>query len=460
MSDTSANLAMPYLLPSQAQKHVTHNAALDLLDAVVQLSVESRALTVPPALPGDGARYLVAAGATGDWDGQAGQVAVARGGGWAFVAPQPGWLLHDRDTGEVLVFDGSAWARPVPDTDNLAGVGINTGSDLVNRLAVSSPATLLSHDGAGHQLKINKAASAETASLLYQTGWSGRAEIGLAGNDDLALKVSPDGSAWTEALRTEAASGRVIVPQGAEIGGVLTGSAVQAGNLDQTLGVLLTVGAFGLGKGGGLPAPNNDADDCVVPGFNYRFSTSGANCPVANPYGSSLQVFAGTGGNRLQQLFVHSNGSDMWVRSSTDAGASWGTWDQIFTQGSILGAVSESSGTPTGAIFEAGANANGSYEKYASGYMVAWTERLIDVTATGAQTFNLPVTFVSDPAPVVSWCHDGTASPNAALHYSNIEGISVSNTHDSVAINLNSAGVADASAYKDTLRFCVQGRWF
>ncbi len=40
--DQTPNLKMPYILPSQAQKHVTHNEALRLLDAVVHLSVKSR----------------------------------------------------------------------------------------------------------------------------------------------------------------------------------------------------------------------------------------------------------------------------------------------------------------------------------------------------------------------------------------------------------------------------------
>ena len=38
MTDTTAILGLPYLLPSQAQKHVTHNEALRQLDALVQLS--------------------------------------------------------------------------------------------------------------------------------------------------------------------------------------------------------------------------------------------------------------------------------------------------------------------------------------------------------------------------------------------------------------------------------------
>ena len=54
MPDTSPNLVLPYLMPSQAQKHVTHNEALQLLDAVVQLTVEAFGATTPPASPAAG----------------------------------------------------------------------------------------------------------------------------------------------------------------------------------------------------------------------------------------------------------------------------------------------------------------------------------------------------------------------------------------------------------------------
>jgi len=51
MSDTSTHLGLPYLLAAQAQKHVTHNEALRLLDAIVQLSVLERTRTAPPQAP-------------------------------------------------------------------------------------------------------------------------------------------------------------------------------------------------------------------------------------------------------------------------------------------------------------------------------------------------------------------------------------------------------------------------
>jgi len=69
MSDTSTHLGLPYLLAAQAQKHVTHNEALRLLDAMVQLSVLDRTRTTPPASPADGTRQVVASGATGLWAG-------------------------------------------------------------------------------------------------------------------------------------------------------------------------------------------------------------------------------------------------------------------------------------------------------------------------------------------------------------------------------------------------------
>ena len=64
MTDQTARLALPYILANQAQKEVTHNQALALLDALVHLAVQDRDLASPPASPADGACYLVAAGAS------------------------------------------------------------------------------------------------------------------------------------------------------------------------------------------------------------------------------------------------------------------------------------------------------------------------------------------------------------------------------------------------------------
>ena len=82
-------------------------------------------------------------------------------------------------------------------------------ADATNRLSINAPASLFNNAGAGHQVKVNKAAATDTGSFLFQTGFSGRAEFGLTGSDDFQIKVSGDGTTWFNALQLERTSGRV-----------------------------------------------------------------------------------------------------------------------------------------------------------------------------------------------------------------------------------------------------------
>ncbi len=109
MSDTTTHLGLPYLLAAQSQKHVTHNEALRLLDAMVQLSVLDRTRTAPPASPTDGNRHLVASGATGLWAGWDLNIAFWVDGAWIRLVPRTGWLVWVAAEGLFLVWTGSAW---------------------------------------------------------------------------------------------------------------------------------------------------------------------------------------------------------------------------------------------------------------------------------------------------------------------------------------------------------------
>jgi uncharacterized protein DUF2793 len=207
MPDNSAILALPYIQPSQAQKHVTHNQALAALDVLVQLGVSGFGATTPPVNPDEGKTHALGAIPTGVWAGQANTLATWRDGVWNFIAPLVGWRAWGASEGELRIWDGTVWALPVAGTENLDGVGINTTSDATNRLSVKADATLLSHDGGDHQLKINKAGTGDTASVLFQSGWTGHAEMGLSGGTDFAIKVSDDGTSWNEAMVFDGASG-------------------------------------------------------------------------------------------------------------------------------------------------------------------------------------------------------------------------------------------------------------
>lgn len=211
--DSSPNLTLPYIAAAQAQKHVTHNEAIRALDALVQLMVLDKDLASPPGSPADGSRYIVAASPTGAWAGQAGKVAAYQDGAWAFFTPREGWLAWVADDDKIYFHDGSAWAEVTVGVGSGASSwGINATADTANRLALKSAASLFDNVGGGHQQKINKAAAGDTASTLYQTGYSGRAEFGLTGDDDFHVKVSPNGSTWNEAIVVDRSTGAARFP--------------------------------------------------------------------------------------------------------------------------------------------------------------------------------------------------------------------------------------------------------
>lgn len=213
-------LGLPYLQPNQAQKHVTLNEALRRMDTLVQLCVVSAEVALQPESPSEGDVYILTADADGtEWAGAPeGALAAFMDAGWQFVLPRPGLIAFDLDQQRLRFFTGSAWTDlPVL----VAGRGgINAEPDAVSRFIVKSDAELLSHDdvtpGSGSARKIiNKASEAATASLVFQDAFSGRAEIGLTGNDDLSIRVSPDGEAFVSALQVERATGRLVLHQGA-----------------------------------------------------------------------------------------------------------------------------------------------------------------------------------------------------------------------------------------------------
>lgn len=212
MSERTARIGLPYILPSQSQKHVTHNAALQRLDVLMQLAIDDQRPD-PPLTPAPGECFIVTAPATGSWQGREGMLAAFIDGAWLFIAPCAGLLAYDLSSGRHRLYDGSAWIDPpLPERGTLASLGIATTADDTNRLSVSAQASLFTHAGGDHRLVVNRATSDDTASILFQTDWQGHAEMGLAGDGGFAIKVSPDGSAWTTAL-TVSPDGMVGLPQ-------------------------------------------------------------------------------------------------------------------------------------------------------------------------------------------------------------------------------------------------------
>ena len=106
----------------------------------------------------------------------------------------------------ALESDGvGKWTIVDQATSNLGPVGIGTAADPSNPLSVYGASALF--NGVNFSFTLNKAAAGDTASILFEDGFSGRAQVGLCGNDNFSFKVAPDGVTWVTALTIAAATG-------------------------------------------------------------------------------------------------------------------------------------------------------------------------------------------------------------------------------------------------------------
>ncbi len=220
MSDATTHLLLPYIFAAQAQKHVTHNEALRILDGLVQLSVLDRDLTAPPGSPADGDRYIVASGATGDWAGWDLNVALWTDGAWLRLPPRTGWRAWVEDEGLLLVYDGAGWVGTTPAAlQNLALLGLGTTADGSNPFSAKLNAALwtaktVAEGGTGDLFyTMNKETAGDDLGLTLQTDYVTKALMGLFGTDKFRLAVSQDGSAFFDGFIVDNASGIVDQPR-------------------------------------------------------------------------------------------------------------------------------------------------------------------------------------------------------------------------------------------------------
>lgn len=89
------------------------DANLKRLGAVVGLSVSDRDLSAPPTSPVNGDRYLIPAGATGEWAGRTDQVAVRIDNIWNYHMPNIGWLCYVEDEALLSVYKASGWSAGI-----------------------------------------------------------------------------------------------------------------------------------------------------------------------------------------------------------------------------------------------------------------------------------------------------------------------------------------------------------
>ena len=141
MNDATPRLLLPMLVPGQAQKEMSHNEALTVLDAVVQASAVALGTQTPPTDPTIGECWIIGDAPTGDWAARARNLAIWTAGGWRFVEPTPGfraWVVED---GAEARFGETGWnaaspAAPIPDPSGGATVDSGARTAIAAILAV------------------------------------------------------------------------------------------------------------------------------------------------------------------------------------------------------------------------------------------------------------------------------------------------------------------------------------
>ncbi|WP_375197372.1 DUF2793 domain-containing protein [Sphingobium sp.] len=154
--DATFRWALPQLFAGQAHKELFHNEALSRIDMLLHGAAESADAAGPPASPAIGCCWIVAPGATGDWEGQDGALACWTAGGWRFAAPRAGLAIAVADRGHVMKYDGSGWQDEAVREDGLyiggrrvvavqgAAISDPSGGTTVDTEARSAIASLLS----------------------------------------------------------------------------------------------------------------------------------------------------------------------------------------------------------------------------------------------------------------------------------------------------------------------------
>lgn len=302
MANTTNRVKLPYILQSQSQKEVTHNAALDLLDVLLQAAMIDVAVNTPPGAPAAGDCYIVGTSPTGAWASQANTVAYYTTG-WNFLTPFKGLTVYIDTLGVLYSWNGTAWGPTVASVSfqNIPMVGVNATADSTNKLSVNSSAILFNNIGSDIQVNINKNATGNKACFAFQNGFSERAEFGLLGDDNFTLKVSPNGSSFFNSLKMLASSGRAALKanaSGISASGTTQGTATIISNQTNEF---TTVAA---GSGGILPSPeqgefifiaNAGANALnVYPASGHSLNALAANTAFSLPAGKNALFWAAT----------------------------------------------------------------------------------------------------------------------------------------------------------------------
>lgn len=297
--------------------------------------------------------------------------------------------------------------------------------------------------------------------------WRGAA---LPGGSAYFVRYQPDGSRFTAALRTLYASlsgGSVAALQ------ALTGAADKlpyfTGPGAMALADFKVWGRsfLGLSMAADRIAYGTDANTMALtpltaagramanatgtPTGNQGIVTTGAATSVLFDFTAAGRTLVGQANQADMRTYM---GVQPLSTNLTLLQSATGPVVLAYRSGNVLGTVSQSGGTPTGAVIERGSNANGEYVRYADGTQVCWgtvasaaaTTASGPLFTSGSNGWTFPVAFISAP--------NVTASASISASFAN----AVGPTTTAVSL-IRFCTVTDAVTTR-TISAIAVGRWF
>lgn len=219
------NLQLPFVEEGQAQPHITHNEALDMLDAAFPRIARSATVTAAPESPAEGAAYILPAGAWGFGAVQPGQIALRHGGIWHAITPGIGWRWFVADESGARIFDGTAWRRG----DVLGTEGASLGLRAIDALVDLSGASVSVADLLPARAIILGVSSWVVEAVTGATSYS----VGIAGDlskfgGSLGLAAGSSNVGVVGPFATYAAGAAVVTAAGGAFTGGRLGLSVSA----------------------------------------------------------------------------------------------------------------------------------------------------------------------------------------------------------------------------------------
>ncbi len=327
---------------------------------------------------------------------------------------------------------------------------LNTVSTIVARDASGNfSAGIITAALSGNASTATKLATART---INGVAFDGTANITIADNTKLPLA----GGTLTGDLTLSGAI-ELKSPNGAE-----TLRIEHSTDISKTVNAyrLIQKGDYGIGDGAFGIINNNFNDSSTECSFiKNNNDVAALNYPTF-PGAISTTPFVGVNINHsgnwgLQILGNVNSTTEPRLAFRSKANAVFSSWYELYTQRSILGAVSQSSGIPTGGVIERGSNANGDYVKFADGTLICRSPgvtKIIQANNNMDYAGTWPAVFIDVPA--VS-ANAQEVVYGAARWLLTVKQVWADSTQYQTTIN--SAHGADLSVYS---RIVGIGRWF